>query len=98
MFIWISELELSAAVKSQYIWMNFPRDFLYMLQIKKLFFKVLNKKKNSRVLKLNTRVYKKVIVFLKTQEKRYSLQEICITIKYTSCDMMKSLKMILKIE
>lgn len=44
MFIWINELELSAAVKSQYIWMNFPRD-LYMLQIKKLFFKVLNQKK-----------------------------------------------------
>lgn len=49
MFIWISELELSAAVKSQYIWMNFPRDFLYMLQIKKLFFKVLNKKKKIAV-------------------------------------------------
>lgn len=64
MFIWISELELSAAVKSQYIWMNFPRDFLYMFQIKKLFFKVLKKKKkNSCVLNLNTGVYKKVIVF-----------------------------------
>lgn len=77
MFIWISELELSAAVKSQYIWMNFPRDFLYMLQIKKLFFKVLNKKKNSRVLNLNTGVYKKVIVFFKdTRKKILSLRNL----------------------
>lgn len=67
-----------------------------MLQIKKLL--CFEQQKNSRVLNLNTGVYKKVIVFLKTQEKRYSLQEICIKIKYTSCDMMKSLKMILKIE
>lgn len=97
MFIWISELELSAAVKSQYILHEFPKRLLVHVTNQKNSY-VLNKKKNSRVLNLNTGVYKKVIVFLKTQEKRYSLQEICIKIKYTSCDMMKSLKMILKIE
>lgn len=74
MFIWISELELSAAVKSQYILHEFPKRLLvHVTNQKTFFFSFEQKKKNSCVLNLNTRVYKKVIVFLKTQEKRYSL-------------------------
>lgn len=75
MFIWISELELSAAVNlSQYILHEISQETsCTCYKSKNFFLKFWTKKKNSCVLNLNTRVYKKVIVFLKTEEKRYSL-------------------------
>lgn len=45
MFIWISELELSAAVKSQYILHEFPKRLLVHVTNQKTFFLRFEQKK-----------------------------------------------------